>query len=68
MTKSTKPKKVISEFFAEIGRRNGTKLREERGSEYFREIRKKRKTYPKLKKEEEQPKEPVETKNDSSES
>lgn len=43
----------VKAFFSEIGHRNGTKLMQERGPEYFREIRKKRKTYPKLKKTEE---------------
>jgi hypothetical protein len=37
----------VRAFFAEIGHRNGTKLKQERGSEYFRAIRAQRKNYPK---------------------
>lgn len=35
----------VREFFAEIGRKNGTKLFQERGSEYFRKIAGMRKTH-----------------------
>lgn len=35
----------VSAFFAEIGRKNGKKLFEERGSEYFKAIAAKRKIH-----------------------
>lgn len=47
----------VSAFFAEIGRKNGKKLMEERGSEYFKNISKMRKRFGRRKKVEETPKE-----------
>lgn len=37
--------KEVSKFFAEIGRRNGRKLMEKYGSDYFRNIARKRRTF-----------------------
>jgi hypothetical protein len=36
---------AVKDFFAEIGHRNGTKLFNERGSQYFKDIAAKRKKH-----------------------
>ena len=49
----------VREFFAEIGRRNGEKLMQERGSEYFSKISKMRKRYGRLSKKEKRERERI---------
>jgi hypothetical protein len=48
MNKNVPPE--VSAFFREIGRKNGKKLLEERGPEYFRKIQSMRKTHGRQKK------------------
>lgn len=61
--KTKKPvSKELSEYFSKIGTKGGNNLKEKRGVEYYREIRKRRKNYPKLKKVEEPENEQTEEK------
>ena len=55
--KNTPPE--VSAFFHDIGKRNGKKLFEERGSKYFSNISKMRKTFGRQKKNENQEETPI---------